>query len=100
MSANIKQLKAQAFRLAGVNTTKALKKIHAGIAGLDMRLKISWIRAIEILENLSKGIPTWDGDQDTLDSTITKLFDFQEKLVSEISEIALDQISVNQEFIL
>jgi hypothetical protein len=100
MSLKLSQLKTQAFRLSGVQSTKALKKLHGSIAALDMRLKKSWIRVIEILENLSYGVPVWDESPDTLDSTINRLLDFQGGLVEDMGEIGLNLTALNQEFIL
>lgn len=100
MAKKIQQLKEQAYRLAGVKTTKALKSVHNAIAQLDMRLKKSWVRTIEILENLAQGIPTWDGNTESIDTTINKLLDYQSQLMSEMSDVALNQISVVEEFLL
>ncbi|PZD73659.1 hypothetical protein C1752_02064 [Acaryochloris thomasi RCC1774] len=94
------QLKQQAYRLAGVKTTSALKKKHSALSTLDMRRKASWVRAIELLENIAQGIPVWDGAADSIDGTLHKLLDFQDQLVEEICEISLNQIAANKEFIL
>lgn len=96
----LQQLKEQTYRLAGVTTTKALKLKHPSFASLDMRRKKSWIRAIEVLENLAQGIPVWDGNPDSVDETIHKLLDFQDQLVEGMCEIGLNQMAANKEFIL
>ena len=98
MDLKLPQLKAQAFRISGVSTTKALKKLHGSIAVLDMRLKASWKRVIEILENLSSGIPVWNNAAETLDDAIANLLDYQDTLVAEMASIGLNAIAANQEF--
>jgi hypothetical protein len=100
MATKIQQLKEQAYRLAGVKTTQALKKVHDALSHLDMRLKASWVRAIEVLENLTHGIPVWDGNKDSVDATIEQLLNYQSQLMNEMCEVALNQVSINEEFLL
>lgn len=100
MTQKIHQLKEQAYRLAGVQTTKALKKMHDALSKLDMRLKASWVRAIEVLENLAQGVPVWDGNKDSVDTTINQLLDYQSQLMNEMTDAALNQASVIEEFLL
>ncbi len=46
----INDLKAQAYDLAGVTTTRQLKAKYRAIAQLNLRLKVSWQQAIALLE--------------------------------------------------
>lgn len=46
----INDLKARAYKLAGVTTTQQLKAKYAAIAQLNLRLKASWQEAIAFLE--------------------------------------------------
>ena len=57
-----------------------------------------WKRVIEILENLSSGIPVWNNAAETLDATIANLLDYQDTLVAEMASIGLNAIAANQEF--
>jgi prophage DNA circulation protein len=94
----LSQLKQQAYRLAGVTTTGALKQKHEALSRLDMRYKASWERVIDVLENVAQGIPVWDGKADSVDATIHNLLDYQAQLMEDACEIGLNQISINQEF--
>jgi hypothetical protein len=100
MKPKIKQLKEQAYRIANVKSTNSLKRVHKAIAKLDLRLITSWIRTIEILRNLSDSIPIWDGSTETLDGAFDDLLKHQSKLVDDMNEIALNQISFSEEFAL
>lgn len=53
-------LKREVLALAGVSSTRELKRTNQDLRHLDFRLKASWCTAREVLQRAAAAYPDWD----------------------------------------
>jgi hypothetical protein len=56
----ITELKREVLTLAGVSSTRELKRTNQDLRHLDFRLKASWRTALEVLQQAAAAYPDWD----------------------------------------
>ncbi|AFY27403.1 hypothetical protein [Cyanobium gracile] len=56
----ITELKREVLALAGVSSTRELKRTNQDLRHLDFRLKASWCTALEVLQQAAAAYPDWD----------------------------------------
>ena len=56
----ITELKREVLTLAGVSSTRELKRTNQDLRHLDFRLKASWRSALEMLQQAAAAYPDWD----------------------------------------
>lgn len=56
----ITELKREVLALAGVSSTRELKRSNRDLGHLDFRLKASWHSALEVLQQAAAAYPDWD----------------------------------------
>ncbi len=56
----IAELKREVLALAGVSSTRELKRTNPDLRHLDFRLKASWRTALEVLQQAAAAYPDWD----------------------------------------
>jgi hypothetical protein len=56
----ITELKREALALAGVSSTRELKRTNQDLRHLDFRLKASWGTALQVLQQAAVAYPDWD----------------------------------------
>ncbi|MCP9838327.1 hypothetical protein KBY84_12570 [Cyanobium sp. N.Huapi 1H5] len=56
----ITELKREVLTLAGVSSTRELKRTNQDLRHLDFRLKASWGTALEVLQQAAAAYPDWD----------------------------------------
>ncbi len=56
----IAELKREVLTLAGISSTRELKRTNPDLRHLDFRRKASWSTALEVLQQATAAYPDWD----------------------------------------